>query len=216
MKFTSSLLSLLIPSLISAFPLASLFKRVTDLNATTQNDLTNGTPCLPLTIVYARGTNSPGNVGDQPGPQLFQAIANLIDVSNLAVQGVDYPGNIFGYLEGGDQDGSDKLASLAAQAVSQCPDTKLVLSGYSQGGQLVHNGANQFSADTAAFVSSVVIFGDPFNGTAVGTVDPSKVLIFCHPGDDICLNGISITEEHLNYSNDVPAAAQFIVGKAGL
>jgi len=36
-----------------------------------------------------------------------------------------------------------------------------VASGYSQGGQIVHNAAAQLPADTAAWISKVVIFGDP-------------------------------------------------------
>lgn len=35
------------------------------------------------------------------------------------------------------------------------------MSGYSQGGQLVHNAAKLLPAETMKAVSSVVIFGDP-------------------------------------------------------
>ena len=36
------------------------------------------------------------------------------------------------------------MTSLAQQAVSQCPNTKVVLSGYSQGGFVVHVAAESF------------------------------------------------------------------------
>lgn len=45
--------------------------------------------------------------------------------------------------------------------VKECPSTKVVVSGYSQGGQVVHNAAKLLPASTMAKVSSVVIFGDP-------------------------------------------------------
>lgn len=45
--------------------------------------------------------------------------------------------------------------------MKQCPSSKIVMSGYSQGGQLVHNAAKLLPASTVAAVSSVVIFGDP-------------------------------------------------------
>jgi len=45
--------------------------------------------------------------------------------------------------------------------MAACPDTKLVASGYSQGGQLVHNAAAQLPAATASWISKVVVFGDP-------------------------------------------------------
>ena len=47
----------------------------------------------------------------------------------------------------------------------------------------------------------MVIFGDPLNGTAVGTIDPAKVLVVCHSGDDICKGEIIVTSEHLNVSS---------------
>jgi len=216
MKFTVTLLSLLILPLVSASPFLSLLKRVTDLTSYTQNDLVNGTPCLALTIIYARGSTSPGNVGDQPGPQLFQAVADKIGLINLAVQGVNYSALDATYPLGGDKPGSNLMASLVAQAVSQCPNTKISVGGYSQGAQLVHNAAKQFSDETAARVTSVFTFGDPFNGTAVENIPASKVLIDCHTGDWICGTNYSVSPEHLNYANDVGEVSQFIVSKAGL
>ncbi|EHK96305.1 putative Cutinase [Glarea lozoyensis 74030] len=189
MKLT---LLILLP-LATAFPL-SLFKRA-DLTLTTQNDLLNGTPCKPLTVIFARGTTSPGNVGESTGPPFFQEIAKLVGAANLAVQGVTYPASIFGFLGGGDTAGSKTLAG--------------------QGGQLVHNAARQLSAAVSAKVSSVVIFGDPNYGSAVGTIPASKVKVFCHTGDNICEGGITVTSAHLNYKNDAPAAAKFVASLAG-
>lgn len=54
----------------------------------TENQLTDGTPCRELTIIFARGTTEPGNVGTLAGPPFFQAVANMIGASNVAVQGV--------------------------------------------------------------------------------------------------------------------------------
>lgn len=46
----------------------------------------------------------------------------------------------------------------------------------------------------------VVIFGDPLNGTAVGKVDPSKVLVICHAEDLICKGTWIVDSEHLDVS----------------
>jgi predicted esterase len=59
-----------------------------------------------------------------------------------------------GFLAGGDANGSKLMAQLVGQAQTKCPNTKVVISGYSQGGQLVHNSAKMLNATTAAAVSS--------------------------------------------------------------
>lgn len=52
-------------------------------------------------------------------------------------------------------------ASLVTLAFTQCPDTKVVMSGYSQGAQVVHLAAADLPAATMEKVSAVVTFGDP-------------------------------------------------------
>lgn len=90
------------------------------------------------------------------------------------------------------------------------------MSGYSQGGQVVHNAAKAVGAAGMAKVSSAVIFGDPFSKTPVPNADPANTLVICHNGDNICDNGVLILPEHLTYGLDAPQAAAFIVQKAGL
>lgn len=121
--------------------------------STTRNELGQ---CAPITVIFARGTVEPGNVGDLAGPQFFNALDILYGDSKVAVQGVDYPATIAGYLGGGDVGGAATLAALTNQAASQCPQTQIILSGYSQGAQLVHLGVEQISAQVASRVRAVV------------------------------------------------------------
>ncbi|KAK1525508.1 cutinase [Colletotrichum abscissum] len=183
-------------------------------NGDTFNQLTDGTACRKVTLIWARGTTQSGNVGEagSEGPVFFNALASLVGTSNLAVQGVDYSASILGFLAGGDAAGSTTMANLVARAVTQCPSTKIVMSGYSQGGQLVHNAASKLTAAQTARVSAVLIFGDPFDGQAVGSIPASKVKVICHDGDNICDGGIIITADHRNYEQDAPAAAAFVAG----
>jgi hypothetical protein len=97
----------------------------------TRNDLTDGSPCKAVTVIFARGTAETGNVGASAGPPFFSALATAIGATSLAVQGVDYPADIPGFLAGGDAAGSKTMAGLVDQAITQCPDTKVVMSGYS-------------------------------------------------------------------------------------
>ncbi|KAK6705382.1 hypothetical protein SNK05_009280 [Fusarium graminearum] len=89
-------------------------------SSSTYNQLTDGTPCRPVTMIYARGTTQAGNVGDPAavGPVLFNNLASRIGLNNLAVQGVAYPANIAGYLAGGDAAGSRTMADLISRV---CP-----------------------------------------------------------------------------------------------
>ena len=95
-------------------------------------------------------------MGDLVGPPFFNALDDLIGAENIAVQGVDYPATIGGYLIGGDPGGAQTTAELLNQAASNCPDTQIVLSGYSQGAMEVHLGEAMISAEVAAQISAVV------------------------------------------------------------
>jgi len=148
MLFRSSLLVAALP-LISASPLSSLKSRQL-ATATSENDLTNGSPCKAMTVIFARGTTESGNVGTLSGPPFFDALSKSVGPSNLAVQGVEYGKSLNSisyyllktetnillgatipqFLEGGDPTGSALMAKLVGQASTQCPNTAIVVSGY--------------------------------------------------------------------------------------
>ena len=81
---------------------------------------------------------------------------------------------------------------------------------------MAHNAAKAISAAATAFVNSVVLFGDPDDGEAFGSVPASKVSTDCHLGDDICLHGNLVLPPHLDYCLDVGEEAGFAVGRSGL
>lgn len=83
----------------------------------TSNQLTDGTACRDVTIIYARGTWEDGNVGSTTdvGLETFNDLAQIIGEDNLALQGVDYPASAAGFEEGGDPTGSQLMANLTAQ-----------------------------------------------------------------------------------------------------
>ncbi|KAH8702379.1 putative cutinase [Talaromyces proteolyticus] len=176
---------------------------------TTENELGSGS-CAEYTLIFARGTSEPGNMGVLVGPPLVWALQDIVGTSGLTIQGVnDYSASVAGYLAGGDADGSSNMASLISQAYSSCPSTKLIAAGYSQGCQVTHNAISQLDSTTASWISKVLLFGDPDNGTAIPNVDSSKVHTVCHTGDNICVNGDFILVPHLTYAEDVATAASF-------
>ncbi|KAG8409559.1 hypothetical protein J3459_017385 [Metarhizium acridum] len=55
--------------------------------------------CADVTVVFARGTCDPGNVGTLVGPPFFGALEAAIGSSkSVAIQGVEYPATVDGYL----------------------------------------------------------------------------------------------------------------------
>ncbi|KAJ4299501.1 hypothetical protein N0V90_004746 [Kalmusia sp. IMI 367209] len=213
MKLTLSLVALVATTTALPNPL-SLVKR--QYSGSTYNQLTDGTACRPVTVIYARGTSQAGNVGDSAavGPLFFNNLASRLGgTTQLAIQGVTYPANVAGFLAGGDAAGTTTLMNLISTAASKCTSTKIVVSGYSQGAQLVHNALQKTSSTVAARVAAVVVFGDPKKGQSFGSVTSSKVLTICHTNDDICKGLVSITPDHLNYQNDVGTAGAFVASK---
>jgi cutinase len=76
----------------------------------------------------------------------------------------------------------------------------------------VHLATSSLPTNTTSKIASIVLFGDPKNGTAINGVDASKVLTICHAADNICKGGDAISISHLNYSANAVEAAMFALG----
>jgi cutinase len=102
------------------------------LNSQSQNDVVGGGGCKAMTVLFARGTTEPGNMGLVAGPPFVSAIGAMMGgAANVAVQGIEYPADIPGFLAGGDKAGSALMAKMVGQVRAACPDTSLVMAGYS-------------------------------------------------------------------------------------
>ncbi|KAH8648168.1 cutinase [Tricladium varicosporioides] len=172
-----------------------------------------------MTVVFARGTTEPGNVGVLAGPPFFDALTDMLGSRSVDVIGVDFNANIEGFVNGGDRQGSQNMANVITQTLNRCPNTRLVVAGYDQGGQLIHNAANIINNNIVMNrISSIIIFGDPNN---IGDKRPigstrGRTLILCHNGDNICEGGDRITVNHLDYAREARVAATFAASRAHL
>ncbi|KAG0153150.1 hypothetical protein PDIDSM_5000 [Penicillium digitatum] len=179
------------------------------MGSITENGVTQNSGCKEYTFIFARGTTELGNMGSVVGPPLAQQL-NSLTGDKVTVQGVDYPADVAGNALLG-ASGGPAMAKLVGQALSQCPQTKILLGGYSQGAMVVHNAANSLAAGQ---VTAAVLFGDPFKAQNVGKVPADKVKEFCHLGDPVCLNGANVMA-HITYGVDTETAAKFLVSAAG-
>ncbi|EHA22596.1 hypothetical protein ASPNIDRAFT_36638 [Aspergillus niger ATCC 1015] len=181
------------------------------LRSSTENGVTQHSgSCKKLTFIFARGTTEIGNMGTVVGPEVASELATLTG-NQVTVQGVNYPADWEGNVSLGSS-GGPTMASYVKEALQQCPNTKVVLGGYSQGSMVVHYAANQLSADQ---LSGAVLFGDPLKMEGVGKLSSSKVKEFCASGDPVCENGMNVMA-HLTYGSDAKEAAQFLVQAAGV
>jgi cutinase len=76
---------------------------------TSQDGLSSGSSCAAVTVVWARGTTEPGNVGVLVGPPFFDALKARVGDGNVVVQGVAYPASVEGFLVGGDAGGAQNM-----------------------------------------------------------------------------------------------------------
>ncbi|KAJ5333591.1 uncharacterized protein MYU51_011567 [Penicillium brevicompactum] len=180
------------------------------LGGSTANGVTSKGDCTELTFIFARGTGEMGNMGSVVGPEVATQLKSLTN-NKVTVQGVTYAASAAGNAELG-ASGGPAMAKLVKQALSQCPKTKVVVGGYSQGAMVVHNAAKSLSAGQ---ISGAVLFGDPFKTQSVANLSNDKRKEFCATGDPVCENGFNVMA-HLTYGSDAKTAAQFLVSAAGL
>ncbi|OAG13569.1 cutinase, partial [Alternaria alternata] len=173
-----------------------------------ENGIVDKNCCTDMTIVFARGTGEMGNVGSVSGPPMFKAIREKLGNDRVTVQGVDYAASAAGNANLGG-DGGQKMADLVKQAKSQCPDTKVIVSGYSQGAMVVHNAFSK--GLSATDVSGAVMFGDPLKRQAISGLSADQIKQFCGTADQICGGGGDggATGSHLSYGSSADAAASF-------
>ncbi len=179
--------------------------------------------CPGVEVVFARGTDEPPGVGKVGGA--FVNSLRQQTGKSVGTYGVNYPANK-DFLAAAD--GANDASNHIQQMAGNCPNTKLVLGGYSQGAAVIDIvtaaplpglGFRQpLPAAAADHVAAVALFGNP-SGRAGGLMSAltpefgGKTIDLCNPGDPICSGG-NQWASHLSY---VPGltnkAASFVASK---
>jgi cutinase len=192
-------------------------------------------PCPDVEVTFARATTEPPGVG-VVGQQFVDALRSQVRGRSVGVYPVNYPASadIVPSANAGASDASAHVESM----IANCPNTKMVLGGYSQGAMVTDLiTIAQFpiagfvpatlSADQADHVAALALFGNPadrYLGAPVDVVSPwygAKAIDLCAPGDPICTPGAGLSvptldemfsAAHLSYLNSgMPAqAASFV------
>jgi cutinase len=195
----------------------------------------SGQPCPDVEVVFARGSTEPPGVG-MVGQAFIDALRPQVGSRSLGVYPVNYAAALPASSDFADRlafaktfvDGLKDEGAHVESMAANCPNTRQVLGGYSQGAALTGFVTSpaippevpaQYASyipkpmppEIANHVAAVVLFGKPSdewmreNGALPVTIGPlykPKTLELCAPDDNIC-NGapeVQPTIAHVMYA----------------
>lgn len=193
--------------------------------------------CADVQVVFARGTFEPPGVGGV-GEAFTDALRAKAGGKSVDVYAVNYPASLdFATAADGVADASNKVQAT----VAACPDSKIVLGGFSQGAAvaayLTEDAVPQgfalppsitgpLPAGVADHVAAVALFGKPSSGflqmiytgappITVGTRYAAKTDDLCIPEDPVCSPTGSDNNAHNLYAANglTDQAADYVVAR---
>jgi cutinase len=173
-------------------------------------------PCPDVEVVFARGTTELPGVGPT-GQAFVDSLRSRLAGKSVDVYAVDYPATMaFSTALDGINDASTHVLATAAS----CPNTQMVLGGFSQGAavagfvtaNVIPDGApsgvpNPMPTDVAKHVAAVTLLGKPNNrfmnainepAIVIGPAYAGKTIDLCVPDDAICSGGTDFNA-HMQY-----------------
>jgi cutinase-like protein len=196
--------------------------------------------CPDTEVVFARGTGEAPGVGPT-GQAFVDALRSRLGGRSMDVYAVNYPAS--------DQwstglDGIRDAGSHIVSTAASCPNTKMVLSGYSQGAAVMGfvtspavpdsippdvdpaSIPKPLSPDVANHVAAVVLFGTPnvramdFLGQpqiVIGPLYQAKTLKVCAPEDPVCSDGINFAahDSYVENGDVIAQGADFAASRLG-
>jgi cutinase len=178
-------------------------------------------PCPDVEVVFARGTNEPPGVGGV-GQAFINSLRAQARGRSVGVYAVNYPATD-DFVRSSWAGAGDARAHVQS-TVANCPNTRMVLGGYSQGAGVIDMTTNDLPPQAADHVAAVAVFGNPestfarmLGGGRLPMISPayqSKMIDLCVPDDPICSEGRNPTA-HVLYvqSGMTNQAATFAAGR---
>jgi cutinase len=194
------------------------------LGPTTGVPSASAAPCPDVEVVFARGTFEPPGIG-LTGQAFVDSLRSKVGGKSIDVYPVNYPASLdFATAADGVIDASNKVRDTA----TNCPNTKMVLGGYSQGAavtaylteDVVPAGftlpaglTGPMPASVSNHVAAVALFGKPSNGflnnidrdappITIGHLYAPKTIDLCIPDDPVCSPTGSDNGAHVLYQDN--------------
>jgi cutinase len=181
--------------------------------------------CPAVQVVFARGTGEAPGAG-RVGDAFADALRSQVGGQSVAVYGVNYPASD-DFLKA--VDGANDASAFVQNVAATCPDTKIVLGGYSQGaavvdiitvaGRPVFGFGDPMPPGVASHVAAVAVFGNPSNRfggplTALSPVYGPKTIDLCTTGDPVCSDGNDVSAHSLYVQSGLASqAATFVADR---
>jgi cutinase len=192
------------------------------LSSPLNSPLASAAPCPDVQVLFARGTFEPAGIGGT-GQAFVDALRSKVGEKSVEVYPVNYPASLdFATAADGVIDATNKIRDVAAT----CPNTKMVLGGYSQGAAVMAYATEDaippgytlppgitgpMAPAVADHVAAVALFGKPSSGflqmiytgappITVGQLYSEKTVDLCIPQDSICAPGGNDNAAHNLYA----------------
>jgi len=186
-------------------------------------------PCPDIEVIFARGTGVPPGIGSI-GEAFVDSLRQNVGGRSVGVYAVNYPAT-YDFFTSASAGASDASAHVQYMA-SNCPSTRMVLGGMSQGAgviDLITVGSISVPGltpapmppDVADHVAAVAVFGNPSRDmpglgplTAISPLYGNKTIDLCAPGDPFCSDGNDLLA-HVSYVQNgmVSQAAAFAASR---
>ncbi|MDC9016115.1 cutinase family protein [Mycobacterium marinum] len=179
-------------------------------------------PCSDVAVVFARGTHQEPGLGNI-GQAFVDSLTSQVGGRSVDVYAVNYPANDDYHTSA--SLGSDDASAHIQGTVANCPNTKIVLGGYSQGATVIDLASTAMPSTVADHVAAVALFGEPSSGFSsmlwggqplptINSLYGAKTINLCAADDPICTGGGNIMA-HVSYiqAGMTDQAASFAAGK---
>lgn len=191
--------------------------------------------CPDVEVTFARGTSEPPGVG-RVGQAFIDSLRSQVGGRSVEVYPVNYPAS--DDIGPSASAGANDAHAHVRSTVANCPNTKLVLGGYSQGAGVIDLTTiarapvggmipDILTAEEADHVAALATFGNPsdrYLGAPISELSPwygAKAVDLCAPGDPVCTPGAPLTlpthdelfaPAHLSYADSgMPSQAATFV-----
>jgi len=182
--------------------------------------------CPDIEVIFARGTDDTPGLG-AVGGAFVNALQGKVGGRSVGSYAVNYPAS-YDFLAAAD--GANDASAHVQYMMGACPNTRLVLGGYSQGAAVMDVIAavpipaigftNPLPPNAPDFVAAIAVFGNPSAKLGLPlTISPvwaGRSIDLCNGGDPICQTDGQDLNAHKapNYTGGfVNTAADFVAGR---